>query len=103
MFFVFSSALNTIQPVLLGKKLWPMQVDESVISRVSDYLTGRPQCVPLQGCVSDKAVCSVGAPQGTVLAPFLFKLYTSDFRYNTQSCHLQTFSDDTAKQTGLEL
>ena len=31
------------------------------------------------------------APQGTILAPFLF--YTSDFRYNTSYC-LQKLSDD---------
>ncbi|TWW73509.1 hypothetical protein D4764_15G0009030 [Takifugu flavidus] len=35
------------------------------------------------------------APQGTVLSPFLFTLYTSDFSYNSDSCHLQKFSDDT--------
>lgn len=45
--------------------------------------------------MSDVLVCSTGAPQGTVLAPFLFTVYTSDFRYNTSSCHLQKFSDDT--------
>ncbi|KAI3366545.1 hypothetical protein L3Q82_000677 [Scortum barcoo] len=37
-----------------------------------------------------------GAPQGTVLSPFLFTLYTSDFTYSMDSCHLQKFSDDTA-------
>ncbi|KAI3363647.1 hypothetical protein L3Q82_001188 [Scortum barcoo] len=34
--------------------------------------------------------------KGTVLAPFLFTLYTADFSYNTPSCHLQKFSDDSA-------
>ncbi|KAI4899540.1 hypothetical protein NFI96_016156 [Prochilodus magdalenae] len=96
MFFDFSSAFNTLQPVLLGDKLRQMQVDESIISWTMDYLTGRPQFVWMHGCVSDVAMCSAGAPQGTVLAPFLFNIYTSDFRYNSGTCHLQKFSDDTA-------
>ena len=33
------------------------------------------------------------------MAPFLFTLYTSDFRYNSESCHLQKYSDDTAVVT----
>ncbi|TWW59262.1 hypothetical protein D4764_06G0007920 [Takifugu flavidus] len=37
-----------------------------------------------------------GVPQGTVLDPFLFTLYTTDFSYNLSSCHLQKFSDDSA-------
>ncbi|KAI4878333.1 hypothetical protein NFI96_010154 [Prochilodus magdalenae] len=36
------------------------------------------------------------APQGTVLSPVLFTLYTSDFKYNSELCHMQKFSDDTA-------
>ena len=47
-------------------------------------------------CVSDTVVYSTGAPQGTVLAPFLFTLHTADFSYNTPTCHLQKFSDDSA-------
>ena len=37
---------------------------------------------------------STGAPQGTVLALFLFTLYTADFMYSSPNCHLQKFSDD---------
>ncbi|KAI4887110.1 hypothetical protein NFI96_003146 [Prochilodus magdalenae] len=96
MFFDFSSAFNTIQPALLGDKLNVMQVDAPLVSWIVDYLTGRPQYVRLQHCVSDRVVSNTGAPQGTVLSPFLFTLYTTDFNYCTETCHLQKFSDDSA-------
>ena len=96
MFFDFSSAFNTIQPLLLGEKLERMGVDPFFTSWIKNYLTGRPQFVRLGSCASDIVVSSTGAPQGTVLAPFLFTLYTSDFIYNSESCHVQKYSDDTA-------
>ena len=95
-FFDFSSAFNTIQPSLLRVKMERAGVSDQLAAWTMDYLTDRPQYVRLQDCVSDVVVCSTGAPQGTVLSPFLFTLYTSDFRYSTDSCHLQKFSDDTA-------
>ena len=39
-------------------------------------------------------VRSPGAPQGT--PPFLFTLYTSDFQFLSETCHLQKFADDSA-------
>jgi len=44
--------------------------------RITDYLTARPQYVRMGRCVSGTLECSTGAPQGTVLAPLLFTLYT---------------------------
>ena len=95
-FFDFSSAFNTIQPQLLSEKLQVMGVTTPTISWITDYLTGRPQFVRLGSVLSEVVESSTGAPQGTVLSPFLFTLYTSDFQYNTESCHLQKFSDDSA-------
>ena len=92
----FSSAFNTIQPRLLSDKLQAMRVNSSTISWITNYLTDRPQYVRLGSVLSDVVVGSIGAPQGTVLSPFLFTLYTSDFLYNSESCHLQKFSDDSA-------
>ncbi|XP_062849705.1 uncharacterized protein LOC134311986 [Trichomycterus rosablanca] len=96
MFFDFSSTFNTLQPSLLGKKLEVAGVDRYLTTWMIDYLSNRPQYVRLQDCVSNIVVSSTGAPQGTVLSPFLFSVYTSDFQHNTQDCFLQTFSDDTA-------
>lgn len=96
MFFDFSSAFNTIHPPRLSDKLLQMGVDAHLVSWIGDYLTERPQFVRLKDCLSDTVISSTGAPQGTVLSPVLFTLYTSDFCYNTESCHMQKFSDDTA-------
>ncbi|KAI4883193.1 hypothetical protein NFI96_007250, partial [Prochilodus magdalenae] len=96
MFFDFSSAFNTIQPLLLRDKLMKMEVDMHLVTWITDYLTGRPQHVRIRDCSSDTVISSTGAPQGTVLSPVLFTLYTSDFKYNSELCHMQKFSDDTA-------
>jgi len=66
------------------------------VAWITNYLTGQPQYVRPQSNMSDTIVSNTGAPQGTVLFPFLFTLYNSDFRYCSQSCHLQKFSDDSA-------
>lgn len=49
----------------------------------------------LGNCRSDTVISSTGAPQGTVLSPVLFTLYTSDFQYNSESGHVQKFANDT--------
>lgn len=71
-----------------------MGVEQHLTSWIFDYLTNRPQYVRTLGCVSDRIICSTGAPQGTVLAPFLFTIYTADFSYNSINCFLQKFSVD---------
>lgn len=96
MFFDFSSAFNTVQPHRLAEKLSAMQVDHDLVDWITDYLTSRPQYVRLQGSLSDVLVSNTGAPQGTVLSPFLFTIYTSDFCFNSGTCHLQKFSDDSS-------
>ena len=80
MFFDFSSAFNTIQPHLLVQKLLNMKLPSSVVMWIFDYLTNRLQYIWLNGVLSSVICTNAGAPHGTVLAPFLFSLYTADCR-----------------------
>ena len=80
-FFDFSSAFNSVRPLLLGEKPRVMGVSDSPVSRMIEHLTGRPQFVRLGSILSDVAVSGTGAPRGTALSPVLFTLYTSDFHH----------------------
>ena len=95
MFFDFTSAFNTIQPHLLVQKLLNMKLPSSVFLWIFDYLTNRLQYVQLNGVLSSVICTNTGASQGTVLAPFLFSLYTADCRSTDESCPLVKFADDT--------
>ena len=95
MFAHFSSAFNTIQSHLLVQKLLNMKLPSSAISWIFDYLTSRLQYVRLNGLLSSAISSNTGAPQGTVLAPFSFALYTADCRSTDESCPVVKFADDT--------
>lgn len=96
MFFDFSSAFNTLQPHILASKLLDFKLHSRTVAWILDYLLNRPPFVRLGDKCSDVILTKTGAPQGTVLSPFLFTLYTSDSRHSSASCHLQKCSNDTA-------
>ncbi|KAJ8417478.1 hypothetical protein AAFF_G00287050 [Aldrovandia affinis] len=73
-----------------------MKVDALLVLWIVNYLTGWLQYVRQQSCLSETMVSNTGAPQGMVLSPFLFTMYTSDFKYNSESWYLQRFCDNSA-------
>ena len=81
-FLDFSSAFNTIQPHLMLKKLMEMDVNSYFTRWIFSFLTNRPQHVRISNSTSEvlsnEIWINTGAPQGCVLSPALFTLYTSD-------------------------
>ena len=96
LFVDFSSAFNTIQPHIMTRKLNDMNVHPSLILWINEFLTERPQYVKFLGSKSDMLYTNTGAPQGCVLSPMLFTLYTSDCRTIKNGCKLFKYADDTA-------
>ncbi|KAK3571095.1 hypothetical protein QTP86_001787 [Hemibagrus guttatus] len=80
---------------LLRDKLFQLNVPDSMCSWITDFLTNRPQFVRLGMHVSDLQHISTGSPQGCVLSPLLFSLYTHGCTSGHQSVKLLKFADDT--------
>ena len=96
LFVDFSSAFNTIQPHLMIRKLIDLGVSKPFIKIVHSFLTNRSQYVNVKGHCSPRVSISTGAPQGCVLSPFLYALYTNSCRSTYTGCHCFKYADDTA-------
>ena len=78
LFLDFSSAFNTIIPSILVQKLQHLGISSPICQWIMDFLTDRPQTVKLGPHLSSTITLSTGSPQGCVLSPLLFTLYTHD-------------------------
>nr|XP_049607014.1 uncharacterized protein LOC125987015 isoform X2 [Syngnathus scovelli] len=95
LFVDFSSAFNTIAPDILQQKLIQLAVPASTCQWITSFLTNRRQRVRLGSITSDTLTTNTGAPQGCVLSPLLFSLYTNDFSASDSSVKLLKYADDT--------
>ncbi len=95
LFVDFSSVFNTIMPDLLSDKLTQLSVPTSICQWITSFLTDRQQLVRLGKLTSRTLTISTGAPQGCILSPLLFSLYTNDCTSKDPSVKLLKFEDDT--------
>ena len=59
-------------------KFCSVGIEVSVLSIITQFLSNRSQHVMMDGCKSKLVDIVSGVPQGSVLGPLLFLLYTSD-------------------------
>lgn len=93
-----SAAFDTINHQLLINRLQKVyHFGENVISWITSYLSDRSYKVNINGSLSKEAPLTIGVPQGSILGPLLFILYTKGIqllakKYNF-SIHM--YADDT--------
>ncbi len=95
LFIDYSSAFNTIVPIKLASKLTNLGLNSSLCDWIQDFLNGRPQVVKVGQFISNSITLNVGAPQGCVLSPLLYSLYTHDCVSSHSSTSIIIFADDT--------
>ena len=92
----------SIQPHLLIPKLSNMGVNNQLSLWILNFLTRRPQFVFLNvnnsSFNSSFITTNTGAPQGTVLAPILFSIYTNDCVKVFNNIPIIKYADDTSIQ-----
>ncbi|KAI5629743.1 hypothetical protein C0J50_2244 [Silurus asotus] len=70
-------------------------INTSTCNWVLDFLTNRPQQVRSGSICFNTITLNTGIPQGCVLSPFLYSLFTSDCRSVNGSNSIIKFADDT--------
>ncbi len=95
LFIDYSSTFNTIVPTKLAVKLSDLGLNTSLCDWIQDFLTARPQVVKVGQFTSNSITLNIGAPQGCVLSPLLYSLYTHDCVSSHSSTSIIKFADDT--------
>ncbi len=90
-FIDFCSAFNSIQRHRVINKLQGLQVPSPLIPWIDHF-----QVVKVDNSLSPTVVLNTGVPQGCVLSPFLYILYTNDCQSPFTNIHYFKYADDTA-------
>ncbi|KAL6479062.1 hypothetical protein MHYP_G00124950 [Metynnis hypsauchen] len=94
LFVDFSSVFNTVIPHRLVNKLTDLGLSQPICLWIKDFLTDCTQSVRLGLQHSSTLKLSTGAPQGCVLSPILYALYTYDCVPTHSSNTIVKFVDD---------
>ena len=89
----FSVAFDSVNHQGILYKLSSVGIGGSVLSVLTQFLSNRSQYVLVDGCRSKLVNVVSGVPEGSVLGPLLFLLYTSDF-FSIPENKLIGYADD---------
>ena len=73
-----SVAFDMVDHSLLIEKLRLFGLEIEVTQWLESYLTGRSQSVLVDGCLSPPLMIDCGVPQGSILGPLMYIIFTND-------------------------
>lgn len=91
----YSKAFDVLDHRLLCAKLSHYGFSERTVGLINSYLSDRTQVVRVDGSLSKPRALQRGVPQGTVMGPLLFVMFTMDMVNHMHGCGMHQYADDT--------
>jgi hypothetical protein len=101
-FIDLSKAFDTIDHHILIHKLKYYGLEGASLRLITNYLTERTQYVAYDDCNSSILPIKCGVPQGSILGPLLFIIYTNDIVQVNTKFKIIMYADDTTLYTTLD-
>lgn len=99
----YTKAFNCINFEIMLAILHYIGLSDSAVNLLADYLHGRSQAVVYEGNISSFEQLFSGVPQGSILGPLLFIIYTSNFTTACISAEQHFYADDSQIKLSFEL
>ena len=94
-FIDFQKAFDCVNHTVLKDKLHSIGITGSFYDWLLNYLENRKQFVTVNGSNSELLEIDTGVPQGSLLGPRLYSIYSSDLPGATTNASVEMFADDT--------
>jgi len=93
-FLDIQKCFDTIDHKLLLQKLQRYGIRSNILKWFDSYLSDRRQQVICNGVMSNPVDISIGVPQGSVLGPLLFLLFSNDIVNFVPGARINCYADD---------